>query len=446
VSVFDIDVASIVRLWGQRTGYFAVLVVLLGAELLLFSNQPLNFLWAAVLSALILEVVWRVCRRIPKTQNGKLGFVISIACDDEKTAHLIRADFILTLRKLLRAGRLGKTFQVIEIPQHHAISIVDMDDAQRVRIAARAQFMLYGRVRQRQVNSKDHHYLELDGVVAHKPIPLEISKRLSEEFSELLPRKIVIPKDNDLLAFQFTSDWTQLVAKYIIGVAASVSADLDYAEQLYLDVQERVAVSPVNFPVIAKLRERVPKCIADIYKTRAHHAYILWAKTKEDGAMDLIGNFLAKIDQEKYGDYQLFNLHAIYAFVHDHDTGAAIEWLNKIRSSDRESVWHLNMAFLYAYDGKLRLALSHYRKALATEINPEVIGLIEDFVCHFISVESEKYHLYYCLGFFNWKFKGDTLQAAKDFREFLARCKPGAFVKEVELAKKWLSEIERDKK
>ena len=57
--------------------------------------------------------------------------------------------------------------------------------------------------------------------------------------------------------------------------------------------------------------------------------------------------------------------------------------------------------------------------------------------------EPEKYQYHYCLGFFNWKIKGDLHQAINDFGEFLKHIRNGEFVKEKDLAQKWISEIKR---
>ncbi|HXV12327.1 MAG TPA: hypothetical protein VD839_16130, partial [Burkholderiales bacterium] len=161
------DLPFIAKHWHSRIGFFAVLSALLIAEVSLLKSQPLVLLGVASVSALIVELIWRFGRALPRTKRGKVGFVISMTSDDEKEAAKIRADFVVTLRRLLKAGRTGSTFQVMEVPEHHACKVVDMEDAQRLRLRTRAHFLLYGRVRIRNIHGKPHHFIELDGGVSH---------------------------------------------------------------------------------------------------------------------------------------------------------------------------------------------------------------------------------------------------------------------------------------
>jgi len=91
--------------------------------------------------------LWWITNRLPKTKTGKVGFLVSISAGDETERKKIMEDFVLTLQELLKAGASGNLFQFIKVPEHVAAKIVDLDDAQRVRIRCRAHFMIYGRVR-----------------------------------------------------------------------------------------------------------------------------------------------------------------------------------------------------------------------------------------------------------------------------------------------------------
>jgi hypothetical protein len=77
------------------------------------------------------------------------------------------------------------------------------------------------------------HVLDLEGGVSHSPVTTNFSQSFAKECTELLPRKLQLSKENDLFAFQFTSEWTDVVSRYIIGIASAISGDLDYAEHLF---------------------------------------------------------------------------------------------------------------------------------------------------------------------------------------------------------------------
>lgn len=62
-------------------------------------------------------------------------------------------------------------------------------------------------------------------------------------------------------------------------------------------------------------------------------------------------------------------------------------------------------------------------------------------MCWLLEEEPEKYQIYYCLGFMNWKAKGDSTQAVRDFEAFLSAGNEHEFTKERELTQEWIAEI-----
>ncbi len=103
--------------------------------------------------------------------------------------------------------------------------------------------------------------------------------------------------------------------------------------------------------------------------------------------------------------------------------------------------FNYSMAFLYAYDGNLASAIRHYRRATKSVVSIGMLTQIEDFICWVLEREPDKYQLHYCLGFFNWKAKGDLVRALKDFEKFLELRHEDEFNKERELAEKWMAEL-----
>jgi tetratricopeptide (TPR) repeat protein len=441
VSVPKFDFAYIAKHWHSRSGFLAVVIPLLGAEVAgaFALSMPLVLVGALPLTAAAVWLVWWRSRALPKTVKGKVGFVVCLSCDNEDQASRIRSDFIRTLHGLIQSGRTGRTFQFIEVPQWRAEKVVSEDDFLRLRVDTRALFVLCGRVRVGNVAGKRHDFIELNGVVGHSPISEAIGKKLKEEFGELLPRKVMISTDDDLLAFEFTSQWAELVARYVIGIAATVSGDFDYAENLFRDALDRVPVRREgDFPVFAKLRERLPRRIAELYEGRAVIAYERWVVTHDPAEIEYLGANLSQINLDQYCTVQALNLSAIHAFLARNDVGGSLAFLERVDGAWRDSAWHLNVAFLVAFQGDLKTALRHYRKAAEQRLHPDLLAKIEDFVYYIATTRADKYQLYYCLGFFNWKIKGDMLLAARYFQRFLKLRKDGAFGKEAVLAKKWL--------
>lgn len=390
--------------------------------------------------ALIILLIWYYTNTLPKTVVGKIGFVVSITCDDEQSHNIIRDDFVITLRKLITSGKTGRFFQFIEIPKHISCKIIDSDDAQKLRVKTRAQFVLYGRSRTRKINSKDHNYIELDGLVAHNPISAAVQQQLSSEFSELLPRKLAIDKESGLFEFELTSEWVELVAKYIIGIAAEVSGDLDYAELLFNEVLSKLSASRKDFPVFSKLKERLPARFAEIIEAKANYYLNAWSITHDNELMDKMHNELSKSDQRSV-NIRIIHSKAIYAFVKYRDVNGSILLIKSYPKSFRDAVWHLNLAFLESYKGNLKKALQYYRNAEKLKVDIPTLNQIEGFISYIISIEPDNAQLYFCLGYINWKIKGDILQAIKDYTCFIDTANMDQFSEQIIYAKKWVEEL-----
>ena len=384
--------------------------------------------------------------RLPRTKKNKIGFVISISTGDEDERKKITEDFVRTLHELLKRGPSGSSFQFINIPEHFAEKVIDTDDAQELRVRCRAHFVLFGRVRLRTVDGRQEHIISLDGLVAHNPVPKMISEKLAKEFSELLPRRVRIAVENDVFHFAFTSEWINCVAKYIIGIAAGLSGDIDYAEVLFNEVdlllREQNPTSPVFLKLKQTLRQRIPQRMAEINETRAKLAIETWFDSHDLALMEEAGRHLAMITAPYSDEYRIILLRSIFMFVQNRDVQGAINILKKCKNILNGTAQY-NLAFLYAYKGDLQKAIRHYRNAIKLDTDPSNFAKIEEFILWVIEVEPHKYQLHYCLGFINWQVKGDGTQAIRDLSTFLSSGVEGEFAEERHIVKKWISEIEK---
>jgi tetratricopeptide (TPR) repeat protein len=427
--------------------YYALLLVeilflILATPILVFLNPSLTSkLFTYSLGCTITFIIWLYTNRLPKTRKGKLGFVISISTGgDETERKKIREDFIITLHELLKGGAAGESFQLIEIPEHIADKIVDLENARTLRRKCRANFLIYGRVRLRYLDGKQIHFLHLEGLVSHIPMSADVSAELSKEFKELFPRRLQITIENDIISFTFTSEWINCVSRYIIGITAACSGYLDYSEKLHNDVARLLKTADHSFPIYAILKQRIPIRLGEINFVRANRAYEQWIRSRDPEKIIEMGNHLEEIPSPYSVDYNFLNLKAIFVFLQSRDIIEALKTLKKCRSTS-DGTWHYNMGFLHAYRGNLKKAIQCYNNALKLPIAPDIIAKIEEFMVWVLEQEPEKYQLYYCLGYINWKEKGDSLQALNDFMKFISSGEEIDFIKERELAEKWIKEI-----
>lgn len=430
------------RTWYTKRGLFAAL--LLAAAGVCTITFPLAPWWVALIATCVIDltiaIAWWSSITPEKTPQNKIGFLVCISTSDDSEALKLHEDFVRPLKQLIKSGNTGHIFHFMESPQRLAREVEDLDQAQALRIRSRAHFMIWGRVRRRQIDGKDHHVIDLEGAVSHRPVADNISKALATEFSELLPRKLHISIDNDFLTFQFTSEWADLVARYVIGLAAAISGDFNYAETLFKDAYERLQTRNHSLPAYQKLKQRIPARISELYAGRAQRAYRKWLETRDPDLLNSIEEYLQHLTQEHQQSPAGLTLKAIIAFLSQHDADAALTYIKKIREQNT-AVWHLNAAFLLAYKGRLKDAIRHYRQVAHLEADIDGVSQVEDFMVWVLQQNPEKYQLHYCLGFLNWQIKGDLIQATEDFSNFLQKCPQNTYTKECQLASQWIGEI-----
>jgi hypothetical protein len=373
--------------------------------------------------------LWGWCRQIPKTKAGKVGFVVAINCDDH-LRNSVRDDFVLSLRTHIRNGPSSDEFDFIELPHFFANKIVDTKDAEAIRLKMRANFFLAGRVRRRSINGKEKDVLNIIGIVAHARTTKENEKLFSTEFGELLPQQLILDPENSLPQLAFTAAWAGAVAKYVIGIAAAISKDFSHAKNMFTAVRQMLARTDDGFLVYDKLKARIAMHLGAIAQAEAIRNMNLWRDTRDMSYVEEVSILLEEAKAEGISSVALSTLNATYQFVSSRSTRNAMLFLQQIPKSQRDGLWHLNAAFLKAYDGKLKEASQGYRAAEKTPLPHDaydVIAQVEDFISWVYDSEPDKVQFLFCLGMLNDRLKGDGERAIADFKLFLERCPDGAF-------------------
>ena len=258
----------------------------------------------------------------------------------------------------------------------------------------------------------------------------------TSEFGELLPRRIAMPSEEDLLAFTVTGAWMTVVAQYIIGLAAALSGDVDYAQALYESALESASTISADSPVAAKIISRIPQRVAELHEARANAALILWRETKDPAAAVALKSHLDNITPQILSGLRYVHLRAVAAFLVDRDVDQALSILDSAR--DRaDALWYWNAGFLYAYKGNLKKATQLYRNGTLIALPAEIPAQLEEFITHILITEPEKTQLHYCLGLLNRDVKGDSIRALEEFDSFLAKTPEGVFERDKVVVKKW---------
>jgi hypothetical protein len=326
--------------------------------------------WEFILLAVLIVIgFWLYSVRLPRAVSGKIGFAIAIIPETKELEERITADFVTKLRALLQNSNFRYHFCFVYIPLHIAREIQSLEDAIKVLHDSRCHFMLYGRARSRNVQGKQLQIIDLDGVVSHNPIPAQVQKLFSAEFSELFPKKLMIPREGDVFAFEITAVLVDIISEYIIGVAALVSGDFPYSQDLFQQVEHDSKTIETDYPAIVKIRQRIPERLAQVYLVQATASYINWRRARAPGLMTEMKTHLDDLARVNPENPEGCTLRSIWYFVVNRDVEAAIGEIEKCRTRENP-VWRYNYAFLLAYKGSMKKALTEYKRA-AKALLPE---------------------------------------------------------------------------
>ena len=422
--------------------FLEIIVALILVKFILLASidNPIITFSCYALAVIIISIIWYYDRKPQKVRSGKIGFIVCISCREKDDRLKIKEDFIDSLRKLVKRGNVGDSFDFIFIPQFIAEKISDSEAAYELKNKCGAHYMIWGSVRNRVVNGEDRYVIDLDGIVSHHPAPEKMSRKLSIEFAELLPRKMIISKENDFLSFELTSEIIELASKYIIGIAAHISGDLDYSYSLFSEADQLTKKQNNKSPQHKKISSRLPLRFAEISLSKSRRTLALWSYTQDPKYIEEMGSCLDEIDPTVVNFPQYYITLSVYHFLYNRNIKAAFDALKKYPNRDIMVV-HLNLAFLSAYEGDLKRASREYKFASKCEPDHEALSSVEDFICQILKQEPEKYQLHYCLGIINWLIKGDKELALKDFRNFIKSATDSKFSKEIEISKAHIEQI-----
>lgn len=392
-------------------------------------------LWS--ICAIGVGAAWYLPRRPPVTRGKQIGIVIALTAEDEATRST-RADLIASLRRNLEESAVRASFDVLEVQEWRAREVVDAASANRLRLACRAHFLLFGSVRRRRVDGDETAIIQLRGMVTHAPLPEIQGKQLKQEFTRVMPSDVFLDPKNEFMASEFTSRWVGVVTQYVIALAAAMSGDMRYAEALLVDVRAALPERDSQFEVFAHIRNQLPKLLAQIYRALVQPLYNDWIMSRDEGRISDLEALLERVERAGCDRQPFLALWAICAFVRERDAAKAMAYLREVADQDNPVVL-INLAFLEAYRGNLKRASQLYRRAQGKGLAPQtVVREVETFQDWILQVQPDCYQLYFSLGYLNLHLKGDRDRAADDFREFLQRCPETKYAKERELILQWI--------
>lgn len=436
--------------WHTRTGFLlgllttVVILVAFFARVSLDEVTPGEWLIVVLVSG-VLFLLWRRTR-LPQGPRGAIGFGVALDHDDD--ARQLYTDFVLAVRDGI-AGQhhVGLRLAFVEFPRRVASQLADADQAVALMQRTRVHFLLWGRVRKREMPGGPANVIDLKSTVRHATIEGSASQRFGKDIASVLPHRFFWNVKEPLIACEIAAYHVQIAAKYVIGSARLLSDDTDSAERLLLDAENQVQAllnGGDETSRTAVLLDRVRKRLGTTYGMRLNSLMEGYRAQKDPEILESVEALLPRMEEYDPGNYHSRQLGAMCHFMLRRDVAAAKELMEQCKG-EKDSTWLYNLAFLEAYGGDLDEAYRRYSRAFREPLANDTVPVqVEEFMQLVLDEEPDRWWLLYCLGLVNYRAKQDFIAAKRDLEGFINRAEddPGRFPAQLKSAKKWVSEID----
>jgi len=372
---------------------------------------------------------------------GRVGIAVAITAEDPLLGRQVSIDFLNSLRQRLQSDEEASLFHLIIIPEWAAARCTDAPTAIRTLRKARCHFILYGHVDRRQVRGMTQHVLRFEGAVIHSPLEAEAGRRLKDDLNVALPRRLIFPDDNSLFSFEATSEWTDVAARYVIGLAAIYSGVPRYAEQLLLSVRDRLRSTVPRIAPLQEVAKRLPTRLRTLYDVWLESIFNIYYLRRERNLVEqlrYVSDRLLALDPQHYAALLCA---AICDFILGRNVAGAKRRVSNCKKI-RDVAWRYSLAFLCAYEGNMKQAREEYHKAFQGPLqDPTVPVQVEEFLHMVLEEEPDKVQLYYCSGLVNLRAKQDRAAARRDFSFFLGDERSNEFPEERRRTEQFLKEL-----
>ncbi len=382
--------------------------------------------FGAIIGAVVGAIVWRrswISYRVP---DGHVGIVIALAIESDEEEVRVRSEFIDSLRDLLRQSTPVHPFSLKVVPRRIAHAILEDPtklSAEHLQ-SRRAHIMIMGRIRSVSLpGGAEARDIRIEGHVIHAPVTAEVSNALATDMVHVLPRQLQIPKIGSLYAFETTSRWIELSARFVLAGAAFLSCDFAYAESLLLDLENRLPRLPKGMQSAPGVREigfRLPERIKTLYLTWLNLLARAYFVTRETGYLELQERIADQILRRAPQTYTALLAKAQCEFLLRRNVKNARALVARCRQQP-DAAWRYSKAFLLAYEGKLAQARLEYDRAFRVRKCEVTIPIqCEEFIQIVLNEEPLATNLHFCSGLINFYAKRDMHGAIRDFTAFLS--------------------------
>ena len=275
----------------------------------------------------------------------------------------------------------------------------------------------------------------------HQELNESQQKHLRTEFREVFPQRLQVELERDFIGFEVSAASLDLVARYVVAIAAAHSGAFTHAILLMQQLATALADSADSDQLAELLNRRVPKQLREIRDAKFQLLVREYKATRTGESLALIAEHINSYTAEEGRRYEISLMRAMCMFVLDRNVDGARKELQRHAKVSNPS-WQMGLAFIDAYQGKLQEAYRRYARIVPDSLSDETLVDIEEFIQLILDQEPHQKQLLFLTGMINHRFKGDAPSARADLRTFVKWAKKKSTYRiQVVAANKWLKEL-----
>lgn len=384
---------------------------------------------------------WSTFRyRLPRNKKGKVGVVIALYCESEKEKSEIKADFFSKIYKKMREENLLGDFHLIFLKNHLSEQLKNSEKPAELIVKfnkkINAHYFVWGEVKKRE-DGEIKYFFELNGYVVHKPIPQNLSRDLSIDFSKVLPKQLEFLEKQQLKGFEISAGLVYLSIKYIIGVAAFVSGDLILAERLHQNLY-------IEFNSLKPLPDHLRAIRTKAFNFFVEEKFLIALVYHRQGVnAEKVEENIQRVLTHNPSHYGALLLKTQLEFLKGNVDGSLVLALRARDCAPRDSTWRYSLAFLYFWNCQFAKALTLCKQIRQQNYAGESKSIQEviDFNLKLLKMHPEKTQLYFWIGYLAYFKNQDLANALVYFENSLEKGVDSVILNQK--AKAYLIEIKR---
>lgn len=299
--------------------------------------------------------------------------------------------------------------------------------------------LIWGRAFTRPSKEENMQYLTMQGMLFHPEFNAEFQRRLGQRFGNVMPAKAKFAISNSTEMCEFTAVQVNLAVKLMVSLLGIVYGDFENAERWLIELGSiRKVLPPIKKEIVKQTQELYLSWLELIgielalhRKTdHLHRIPRLWESYRRNGGVSLSATLV------RAQAYVLLDKDAKSA------NNLLEEHTKELRSSRTSQAYWFSRAFCFAYLNDLNKAHGAYQIGMSSTRDVENVAVqCEEFINEVLEADPERFVLFFCLGFLNYKIKADFISARRDLEIFLSKIPANDHAKARRLAEGWLSEI-----